>query len=313
MSRAVALAFPSSRRHAPRPWRRPLRSLAAVSAAAALLGAPPAQAEAENGSAGPAGTSQESASPVDLEGTWYVLVHYRDSATANPEADRWQDRVWVFEKRGSRLLWTDYPIVVFEDGSGRFEPRAGNPRARTLDAWEPNEAQRAEIAAGPQVNRQRGSRSKSLRRTPEGDWRSAGSLRAQSASVIGYHETWTIEDPDGQPVFSRRDVMGTGLSGSGSEEQSLSGLTRYATTRVVDEDTLEGRFARDEHRRGRFRMLRAGSLRDLESDGRTPNQRAADRAREAVRQEMERRLREGDPEAVREIREEMRREREKRP
>ena len=29
----------------------------------------------------------------DVQGTWFVLVHYRDSRTASPDADRWEDLV----------------------------------------------------------------------------------------------------------------------------------------------------------------------------------------------------------------------------
>ncbi len=57
----------------------------------------------------------------DLLGTWHVLVHYKDSGAGNPDARRWEDRIWVFELEGSRVKWTDYPIVVFGNSSGRFE------------------------------------------------------------------------------------------------------------------------------------------------------------------------------------------------
>ena len=59
--------------------------------------------------------------PVDLVGTWHVLVHYTDSSAADTEVLRWDDRIWVFKRKGSRLSWTEYPIVVFNDRSGRFE------------------------------------------------------------------------------------------------------------------------------------------------------------------------------------------------
>ena len=40
---------------------------------------------------------------LDLLGSWFVLIHYRDSQTANPDADRWADKVWKLEMKGSRL------------------------------------------------------------------------------------------------------------------------------------------------------------------------------------------------------------------
>ena len=55
------------------------------------------------------------AQPFDIAGTWYVLVHYKDDAAGNPDAERWDDRVWVFERKGSRMRWTEYPIAVFRE------------------------------------------------------------------------------------------------------------------------------------------------------------------------------------------------------
>ncbi len=266
-----------------------------------------AKASADNG--GKAAAANDAAEPMTLDGTWYVVVHYRDSHTANPDADRWEDKVWVFQRKGSRLHWTEYPIVVFDDRSGRFEARAGNRRARTLEKWEPNDAQRAEIADGPRVNT-RGSKEKSLRGSDTKGYESMGGLRAQSATVIGYHETWVIEDPVGLPVFSRTDVLGMGRSArTGGDEQNMDGVTRYATLERIDADTLRGRYARDESKAGEFVMMRAGAVRGLKTDGRTPNEKARDRAAEAIAEEVQRRAAEGDPEAIEAIREYQRQQR----
>ena len=130
-----------------------------------------------------------------LEGTWFVLVHYRDVQTANYESDRWLDRVWTFEMRGSRLHWVDYPIVFFESQAGRFESYKGNPRSRVLDKWEPNAQQQKEIDAGPRVNT-RGSKSKSLRGSDTRGWKTTGRSRVSGANVVGYHEDWSITPKD---------------------------------------------------------------------------------------------------------------------
>jgi len=210
------------------------------------------------------------AAAVDLAGTWYVLVHYRDSQTANPEVLRWEDRLWEFAKQGDRLEWTDYPIVVFSDKTGRFEGRH-----RVLHAWEPNAAQWSEIAAGIPVN-SRGSTSKTLRRGEESGWTSSRGATARSGFVT-FTQTWTIEGLDGLPVITWRDSMGSADTGS------LSGVTRF-TARAVDDggDLIAGRYERDGHREGTFRMIRAGSARGLQSDGRTPNQKVAERVYQQV-------------------------------
>jgi hypothetical protein len=193
-------------------------------------------------------------SAVDLLGTWYVLVHFRDESTANPEADRWEDRIWVFARKGSRLLWTEYPIVIFADESGRFVDLSGGRRQRVLEAWEPNEAQLAEIRAGLEINA-RGAGSKTLRGSADRGYRSAGAMNQQSTSVIGYSETWSIEEPASLPVFGRRDSLGSGRT------ESMEGYTEYATTRVEQEGgLLAGGYRRDGARSGSFRMLRSGGI-----------------------------------------------------
>jgi hypothetical protein len=251
------------------------------------------------GSAAATGTDEG----LDLIGTWFVLIHYRDSATNNPDADRWEDRVWVFERSGSRIKWTDYPIVFFQDRSGRFEARAGNPRARTLERWEPNEGQLDEIRNGPRVNT-RGSKSKTLRGSAKRGYESAGASQARSAMTVGYHETWKIESLTALPVFSRRDVMGSGLTQSAGG--GLDGLTRYETIEVPNANLLQGSFTRDDSRRGDFRMMRTAAARGLPASDKSPNEKMWERARKELEEDVVRRAQEGDPEAIEMIEEYMR-------
>ncbi len=235
---------------------------------AALLWLSPASAAAET---------------LDLIGTWFVLIHYRDSMTANPDADRWEDKVWKIEKKGSRLQWTEYPIVVFSDGSGRFGRVGGNARARLLRKWEPNESQMAEILDGPQVN-SRGSKTKSLRGSPKRGYKSTSARRSTSALTVGYQETWSIDDPTGLPVFTRDDALGTEAALATESDAVVSGRTRYATLEVQGGgDVLEGSYARDENKKGSFRLIRAGAARGIESDGRSPNDRQFENAMQAAR------------------------------
>jgi hypothetical protein len=192
---------------------------------------------------------------LDLEGTWYVLVHYRDDHAGDPDQERWDDRVWVFERKGRRLKWTEYPIVVFEDETGRFERRSTGQYSRILHHWEPDEGQRADIRDGLQVN-SRGARTKTLRGSDADGWsssRSGGAASAASASVITYEEVWSVEGLPARPVFRRSDVLG------GGRTDTMEGITEYATTEV-EGDTLRGSFERDGSRHGTFRMTRSGEV-----------------------------------------------------
>ena len=214
---------------------RPGAVAARALACAALLGLAAAPAPAE---------------PVDLIGTWYVLVHYKDDNAPNPDEERWEDKVWVFEPQGRRLQWTEYPIVVFDDESGRFERRQTGQYARILHYWEPSPAQLSDIADGLQVN-SRGAKEKTLRGSDADGWSSGRATGAASASVLSYREVWSIEGLPSRPVFSRSDLLGGGTT------ESLEGLTQYAATRV-ENGVVTGTFERDGTRRGTFRMLRSG-------------------------------------------------------
>lgn len=214
------------------------------------------------------------AQSVELEGTWYVLVHYKDDHAVNADEERWEDRVWVFSKDGRRLRWTEYPIVVFDDESGRFERRQSGQYARILHFWKPNEAQQADIRDGLKVNT-RGSKTKTLRGSDAKGWTSVQRSAAASASVVTYTEVWGIEGLSSKPVFTRSDVMG------GGRTDSLEGLTRYATTEVREGgQRLLGSFERDGSRHGTFEMMRSAPVGSLEEKTLEQRQRDA-RVRDA--------------------------------
>jgi murein DD-endopeptidase MepM/ murein hydrolase activator NlpD len=228
---------------------------------------------------------------VDLVGTWYVLIHYKDDHSPNPEQERWDDRVWVFQPKGRRLEWTEYPIVVFEDDTGRFERRATGQYARILHFWEPSESQLADIRDGLQVNN-RGSKSKRLRGSDADGWSSGRSMGAASASVVTYQEVWSIEGLPDRPVFRRSDILG------GGRTDSMEGLTEYASVEVGP-DEISGSFERDGSRHGTFRMLRCGAVGAVQGA-----ETQQELQQKTFRREMERAVRQ-DPETRRRVVEEI--------
>jgi hypothetical protein len=195
---------------------------------------------------------------VDLAGSWHLLVHYRDAKTANPETLRWEDRLWEFALKGSRLEWTEFPIVLFDDESGRFERREGTGQyARVLHAWEPSPEQLGNLRAGLACN-DRGSQKKSLRK--DGDaWRSGARASPSSVSTITYQEIWSIEDPEGLPVFTQLEQLGS------ESAQGVEGRTLLRTTGIRENgDLVVGSFDRDGTRIGSFQMRRSGPRKPLE-------------------------------------------------
>ena len=209
------------------------------------------------------------ATAADLLGTWHVLVHYRDANSGAPERLRWNDRIWVFERKGSKLYWTEYPIVVFSSDAGRFERRQSGQYARVIGAWEPNEGQLANLEAGLKIN-SRGSKKKSLRGSDEAGWQSTARARAASASVITYQENWRVEGFSGLPIFEQQDVMAS------ARTETLEGVTRYQTTALEEGgNVLVGRYQRDGTREGTFTMRRSGSVGRLEERSQSEIQQAA--------------------------------------
>ncbi len=201
---------------------------------------------------------------VDLMGTWHVLVHYKDKAAGNADAERWEDRIWEFRMEGERLVWVEYPIVVFKDQEGRFDNSMGR-LSRVLTFWEPNGAQRRQIRDGLEINN-RGSKKKTLRGTPATGWSSAKKRRGYaSVSIVTFEETWTIEYDGELPAFIRDDVMGSG----GTE--NMEGRTSYTTTAVEKNgDLIRGTFDRDEgNRSGTFQMRRSGKVASVGNSGKT--------------------------------------------
>jgi hypothetical protein len=243
-----------------------------------------------------AGAARAGFDPV---GTWYVLIHYTDDNSAHPETWRWDDRIWVFEPKGSRLRWTEYPIVVFRNRDGRFEALGTNRASRVMHAWEPDESQLEEIRRGLQVNF-RGRKSKTLRAAPGEGWRSHSRATAASASVITYTEHWSLVGVEGLPVFERVDQLGS------ARTESLDGVTRYTTTEIeAGGDLLRGTFERDGTRHGTFRLMRAGAVGDVEGSGKSEGERVYElffgefgaallKGDEGLQQELERRIQAGE-------------------
>jgi hypothetical protein len=193
------------------------------------------------------------AQAVDLDGYWYVLVHYQDKETNKPDAWRWEDRVWRFHKNGDLLEWKEWPIVSLQNEAGRFENLSGNRAARVVGAWEPNAEQLADIKDGLAANT-RGEKDKTLRATGSG-WASGDAASGDSAMVITYSETWSISGSPDAPVFTHEDSMGSASS------ESMEGRTQYRTEAVRDGgEELVGSFDRDGSRSGRFRMIRSGEV-----------------------------------------------------
>jgi hypothetical protein len=195
-----------------------------------------------------------------LDGTRYVLVHYRDAADGRADVDLWHDRIWIFKSHDERLTWTDFPVVVFKNDRKRFQTLHSGRKVRAESSWLPSAKQHREIREGLQVTTL-GQRTKTLRGDARQGYRVQGASRPGSASVIGFNETWEVLDPSGLPAFVRSDAMDS------VRTESLVGATRF-DVRIISDDgrRLEGDFDRDGTQRGTFQMIRAGEVTIMDAD-----------------------------------------------
>lgn len=182
----------------------------------------------------------------ELEGTWYVLVHFRDSSSANPDAVRWEDRVWDLQRRGEQLLWTEYELVDFIDARGRFERDR-----RVVGPWEPSRSQRREIRRGLFAN-PRGSRVLALEQVEDGVWRTRSDSveLGERRSMLSFGLDGSIAWRGELPVFTIDELL--------HRPGAVASLAHTVmTTRSASEegDELSGDYLRGETRVGSFRML----------------------------------------------------------
>jgi hypothetical protein len=188
----------------------------------------------------------QAARGIELEGTWYLLVHYRDASSSNPDALRWEDRVWHFQRDGERLLWTDYELVDFVDARGRFERDR-----RVVGPWEPSRSQRREIERGLFAN-PRGARVLALEETEDGGWETradADALR-KSHSALSFGLAGSVARSRDLPIFRIDEML--------HRPDSLTSLSHTVmTTKTASQsgDRLTGSYTRSGARAGSFRMV----------------------------------------------------------
>ena len=195
---------------------------------------------------------------VELEGTWYLLVHYRDATSSNPGTLRWEDRIWDFQREGEQLLWTDYEIVNFVDARGRFERDR-----RVAGPWEPSRSQRREIERGLFAN-PRGARVLTLEQTEAGGWQTradADALR-KSRAPVSFGLAGSVTGTRELPVFGIDEM----LRRPGAVA-ALSQTVMTTESTSTSGDRLTGSYRRAGTRTGTFRMLSTSLRRRLNPHG----------------------------------------------
>jgi len=136
-------------------------------------------------------------------------------------------------------------------------------------AWEPSEAQFAQILEGLEVN-DRGKKTKSLR-AKDGGWYTQSRARPKSSSILSYQEHWSVEGDSDYPVFRQEDELGA------ERTETLDGVELHTTTYIdATGNVLRGTYERDGSRHGTFRMLRAGTATGVKGSGKTQSERLRD-------------------------------------
>ena len=195
----------------------------------------------------------------------------RTPTRPNADAPRWDDRVWVFEKKGDRLAWTEYPIVGLHGRAAAASSGATAASSRACSATGSRARRSSRRSRRASSVNPRGMKAKTLRNT-RGGWQSASRPTAASASVVTYTEAWSIEgtpDAAGLPArgFARRRAHGIARGADAlHDDQRRPGRRRGSRAASIA----------TARRKGSFRMLRAGTGKALTTNARPSRERQSE-------------------------------------
>ncbi len=186
---------------------------------------------------------------LDLSGEWYVLLHYRDGNSPDPDGVRFRDFGWSIQQGEGEIVFRTYPYVVFEEELEQL--RKGYMRA--AERWDPDPATmarlREELPVSPRAatsERLLGSRAVGFRSPSSGPG---------GVNTLTFTRDWRVRFEPGVVRVEIEDALG---GHQGFEE--MHETTVYEIQERTGPGELRGVY-REGKREGTFRMLRARARR----------------------------------------------------
>jgi hypothetical protein len=187
---------------------------------------------------------------VDLNGSWYVLIHYKDSQSEDKSITKFKDFVWTIEQTANTLTWEQYPYVIFSEDAEVVRRQA----MRGHTAWEPDEAQWAQLKLAVDVSSRALTR-KRMTGSVEKGWKSLAPLGSGGLNTMSFTRNWDVGFKPDKISIVIVDSL-SGATGLGGIEES----TTFEVTQRVSPGELRGTYE-EGTKRGTFRMVRSAERR----------------------------------------------------
>ncbi len=189
-------------------------------------------------------------SKADLNGSWYVLIHYTDSGSENKDAKRFKDFAWTIEQTSNTITWEYYPFVFFGEDSELVRRQA----MKDATAWEPTEAEWASVREAVDVS-SRALQRKRMTGSNAAGWKSLAPLGSGGLNTMSFSRNWQVSfEPDRVSI-----VIVDSLSGSGGLEGMEEAIS-YELRERVSADEYRGTYSEGD-KRGTLRMVRSAERR----------------------------------------------------
>ncbi len=187
---------------------------------------------------------------ADLNGAWYVLIHYTDARAENKDAKRFKDFAWTIEQTANTITWEYYPFVFFGEDSEQVRRHA----MKQATAWEPSASDWAAVRSAVDVSSRALQRKRMTGSTSQG-FKSLAPLGSGGLNTLSFSRNWDVSfKPDRISI-----VILDSLSGSGGLEGMEEAIS-YDINERVSADEYRGTYAEGE-KRGTLRMVKSAERR----------------------------------------------------
>lgn len=192
-----------------------------------------------------ADTEDADLSKVDLAGSWYVLIHYKDDDSVDKSITKFKDLVWTIEQKSDSMSFEEYPYVVFPDNQELLR------RSAMIEhlPWEPDDSTWERIREALEVS-SRAMKKKRLGGSVADGYSSSAGQKTGGFTTMTFETTWRVRFA---PEAIRIEIVDV-LGGAGLE--GMEGATVYEVRERLGKDELRGRYDRDTLH-GTFRMVRS--------------------------------------------------------
>ncbi len=187
---------------------------------------------------------------LDLSGEWYVLLHYKDSKSADPSITKFKDLSWSIRQDEQQIVWKENPYVIFDEGTEverRYKMRAHEP-------WQPEGLVLGLLRKHVDVS-ERAERSKRLRGSVDEGFRSLPPISTGAANTLSFTRDWKLDFGEDKVRIVIVDSLG-GSELLGEMEEA----TVFEITERGPDDELLGTYS-EGTKSGTLRMIRSNERR----------------------------------------------------